>query len=156
MKKTRILPIISLALMFSSGDLLAKRFDHGKVNVLQLSPTAASGQNYCSTKTLKGTYSYNVTGNDGSAPFAESGLETYDGKGNIRGLGSDSSEPNNAPFGGEYNINSDCTGTLDYRDGAIYNIYVKPDGSGFSFLDKTQGNVLAGEERRISKKLILK
>jgi hypothetical protein len=142
--------------MFSSGDLLAKRFDHGKLNVLQVTANAANGQNYCSAKTLKGTYNYNVTGNDGSAPFAESGLETYDGKGNIHGVGSDSSEPNNAPFGGVYSINGDCTGTLDYGDGAIYNIYVKPDGSGFSFLDKTPGNVLAGEERRISKKLILK
>ncbi len=156
MKKTRILPLCSLVLIFTSGDLLAKRFDRSDVSALQNISTAASGQSYCSIHTLKGTYSYNVTGNYGNSPFAESGLETYDGKGNIVGLGSDSSDSNNASFTGAYSINGDCTGTVDYGDNAVYNIYVKPDGSSFSFLDKTPGNVLAGEERRISKKLFLK
>ena len=156
MKHKKILPVCSLILILTSGDLLAKRFERSNASAVKSISTSTSGQSYCSIHTLKGTYSYNVTGNYESFPFAESGLETYDGKGSIVGLGSDSSDSNNASFTGTYNINSDCTGTLDYGDNTLYNIYVKPDGSSFSFLDRTTGSVLAGEERRISKKLFLK
>jgi hypothetical protein len=156
MKKSQILTICSLALILTSGNLLANRSGRHDVSALQNNALAASSPSYCSIKTLKGTYSYSVTGYDGNGPFAESGLETYDGKGNIAGLGSDTSDPNNAPFIGSYSLYGDCTGIADYGDNIIYNIYVKPDGSGFTFLDKTPGSILSGDEKRISKKLILK
>lgn len=157
MKKiTRILPVCSLALILVSGDLPAKRLDRSDVHALQSGGKTASGPNHCSTKTLKGTYSYTVNGTYDGVPFAESGLETYDGKGKLIGLGSDSSDPSNSSFRGVYSLNADCTGTVDYGDSGVYNIYVKPDGSGFTFLDKTPGRVLASEERRIYRKLMLK
>ena len=155
MKKTKILPICFLALILSSGNLLADRSGRNYVSALQTN-MATSSQGYCSIRTLKGTYSYTVTGYDQNSPYAESGLETYDGRGNIVGLGSDSADSNNSGFRGTYTVNSDCTGTVDYGDNIVYNIYVRTDGAGFTFLDKTPGSVLTGDEKKISSKLILK
>lgn len=164
MNKSFVLSLLASVLLLNTGELLAHRLTAGKVKVQltagkvkvqQRQSVAANAKAYCSSKTLKGTYSYAAQGYEAGSPFGESGMETYDGKGNVTGLGSDSSNPDNGSFTGIYTVNSDCTGAVDYGDDIVYNIYVKPDGSAFSFLDRTAGNVLAGEERRISKKLIL-
>lgn len=155
MNKSFVLSLFASVLLFNAGELLAHRLPDGKVKTLQRQPVKPSAKAYCSSKTLKGTYSYAAQGYEAGSPFGESGMETYDGKGHVTGLGSDSSNPDNGSFSGTYTVNSDCTGAVDYGDDIVYNIYVKPDGSAFSFLDQTVGNVLAGEERRISKKLIL-
>lgn len=120
---------------------------------------AAQGKAYCSNKTLKGTYSYSVQGNStengGQKPFAEAGMESYDGRGNIKGNGSDSDNPTNSSFSGTYTINPDCTGTLNY-DQTVYNIYVKPNGNAFQFIDTTTGSVLSGQEIRVNNALIIR
>jgi hypothetical protein len=155
MNKTTMMCIFASAIALNAGDLLAQRANPSTGNKVKPNAVTVTSTNYCTIKILKGTYSYAAQGNESGSPFSESGLETYDGKGGIVGLGSDSSNPENGPFNGTYSINGDCTGAVDYGDGIVYNIYVKPDGSSFSFLDKTPGNTLAGAETRISKKLIL-
>ena len=140
----------------NTGDLLAQRLNHDSRHAVSATAASPASPSYCSIKTLKGTYSYAVQGYERSSAFGESGMETYDGKGKIIGLGSESANPDNIPFKGTYTVEANCTGALDYGDGNIYNIYVRPDGSGFSFLDRTPGNTLVGEETRISRKLILK
>lgn len=156
MNKSYVLSLFASVLLLNAGELLAHRLPTDKVKSLQKNPVTTSDKAYCSNKTLKGTYSYAAQGYEAGSPFGESGMETYDGKGTVTGLGSDSSNPDNGSFTGTYTVNSDCTGVVDYGDDILYNIYVKPDGSAFSFLDQTVGNVLVGEERRITKKLILK
>jgi hypothetical protein len=111
---------------------------------------------FCTNKTLKGTYSYSATGWRDQVQFAESGMETYDGNGNIYGIGSDSSSLENQSFTGKYLVNPDCTGYVDYGEGNTYNIYLAPDGTAYNYLDKSSQGQLSGVERRISTKFIIK
>ena len=35
---------------------------------------------------------------------------------------------------GAYTVNSDCTGTVEYADGARYDLFIAPDGRTFVFV----------------------
>ena len=145
--------IISLG---SSTEVLAKRSGNGARNAITLATELSAGKTFCSNKTLKGTYTYSTQGSSGGSPFAEAGMETYDGNGNIAGLGSSSDSQSNQPYAGTYTINSDCSGTLVYSGDIRYNIYIKPDGISFTYIDTSAGSVLVGEEKIATKQLMLK
>lgn len=119
----------------------------------------SQGKAYCSNKTLKGTYAYSAQGysteNGVQKPYAESGMESYDGRGNTKGLGSDIENPVNTSFSGTYSINADCTGSIRYGT-STYNIYVQPNGNAFNFIDTTTGSVVSGQSTRINNALIIK
>lgn len=125
-------------------------------------------ERFCGIYTLKGTYAYSgygvvkETGAPGAA-FVQAGMESYDGKGHVVGYGSDKTsatdDASNKRFAGTYTVNPDCTGTLTYEEAGQTleeNIYVNPDGDALRYLSRTQGQFWAGEEQRISRKLIVK
>jgi hypothetical protein len=69
----------------------------------------------CSNRTENGSYGTQFTGSDAGTPFAEVGIFTADGKGNVTGadvanLGGISISSNNIT--GTYDVNSDCTITV--------------------------------------------
>ncbi len=134
--------------------------------VFALSPTAPAG--YCSSATLKGTYAYSGTGvtKETGSPgvvYVQAGMESYDGKGHVVGYGSDKTsamdDASNARYEATYTVNPDCTGTLTYEEeGVLFeeNLYVNPDGAALRYLSRTQGQFWAGEEQRISRKLMVR
>lgn len=129
---------------------------------------ASPHQAFCHSRVLQGTYAYSGSGvtKDGSAPgvvYVQAGMESFDGKGHMAGYGSSKTSANddssNKRYEGSYTVNADCTGTLTYEeDGNLLeeNIYVSPDGSALRYLSRTKGQFWAGEETRISRKLIVR
>ena len=129
---------------------------------------ASPSQALCHSRVLRGTYAYSGSGvtKDGSAPgvvYVQAGMESFDGRGHMVGYGSSKTSANddssNKRYEGSYTVNADCTGTLTYEeDGSLLeeNIYVSPDGSALRYLSRTKGQFWAGEETRISRKLIVR
>lgn len=117
----------------------------------------------CSNATLKGTYLFAfyawIIGEQGRQPTAAAGQEVYDGEG--KGTGVNSLSINGVisrlvPYTFTYTVNADCTGvsTVD-TDGAIthYDIFVAPSGEEFVFLQTDTGNVAAGTEPRVKRRV---
>ena len=55
---------------------------------------------------------------------------------------------------GAYTANSDCTGTVEYADGARYDLFIAPDGSTFVFVQTNPGKIAAGFEPRGTAQLV--
>lgn len=107
----------------------------------------------CDLGTLDGVYLFHLEGSQNGQAYAESGTETYDGKGNIVGDETDSEHRTNEHYTGTYTLGADCKGITTYSDGSAYNIYVSPDGDRFVYTETdTQGNVISGSESRVSDK----
>ena len=49
---------------------------------------------------------------------------------------------------GAYTVAADCTGTVTYADGTIYDLFIAPDGSNFVFVETNPEKVAAGFEPR--------
>lgn len=127
------------------------------VSVLTLAVSVeAAGKEYCSVKTLKGTYSYSSQGYYVDNPYAESGMESYNGAGNVVNTYTDSLGRANAGDTATYVIGEDCHGTVTYNSGSVYNIYVSPNGDSMTYILTSGDGVIAGTTRRVSNKLILK
>src|SRR2546425_4733771 len=88
--------------------------------------TGVSAEERCNNASLLGSYAFKVDGTNvsvplpgGPGPFAAVGKNTYDGKGNLKGLIVVSSNGVIIPatYTGTYHVNADCTGfksaTLD-------------------------------------------
>lgn len=116
-----------------------------------LSSTGSFAADECSAASLKGHYTYWLQGADASGkPYAEVGQEHYDGAGKatskIAVAGSEKMEEETAT----YVVNGDCSGTVTYSSGSIYNIFVAPGGDSFVF-SSAKGNIQAGENTRVDK-----
>ena len=118
----------------------------------------------CSEATLHGTYLFaingvDITGGD-QIPFAGAGYEVFDGNGNIEGVSSGNTNGQtfrNEPFSGTYTVKADCTGTITYNGGdpAVYDLFIAPDGSMFTFVRiKTPEQVIAAFEVQATAKRV--
>jgi len=117
---------------------------------------AASGFPYfCSTRTLRGTYQYREEGTWQGEPYRSSGLETYDGRGNVVGMATDSDTGESYRFTGTYEIDGDCHGRVRYSGDFFYDLYVAPDGSTIELIATDVGAVLSGPSRRVSDRFII-
>ena len=111
----------------------------------------------CSEATLHGTYLFAndgliVSGND-RGPFANAGMDVYDGNGHIRSIYTISINGKISRFirvTGTYTVKSDCTGTAHYSDGTRYDQFVAPDGSQVVFVQTNRGTVVAASELRVT------
>ncbi|MDD2770171.1 MAG: hypothetical protein PHT19_15705 [Methylococcus sp.] len=116
----------------------------------------ASAKDYCSVKSLKGTYAYSSQGYYGGEPYAESGMESYNGAGNVINMYTDSLQKANMGDTATYVVGADCSGTVTYSAGSVYNIYVSPNGDSMTYILTSGDGAIAGTSHRISNKLILK
>jgi hypothetical protein len=95
-------------------------------------------------------------------PFAAAELVVFDGKGNIRGIGSSNlnGDVTSPPeqFSGTYTVNADCTGTSTYPGDGFeykYDLFIAPDGSMFTFVQTNPtGSVASGVERRVTRRRV--
>ena len=124
--------------------------------VLGLAPSGrAADPASCSLATLSGTYLFafsgtNVAGGQ-AAPFAVAGYEVYDGAGGMRSVTTTNAAgklERNVRQPGTYTVAADCTGTVTYADGTIYDLFLAPDGTSFVFVETNPERVAAGFEPR--------
>jgi hypothetical protein len=109
----------------------------------------------CSKATLEGTYLFAQNGveikGDEQRPFALAGFDVFDGNGEVKGLASGNFNGEtfrNKPLSGTYTVKANCTGTVTFRDGTRYDIFIAPDGSKFAFVRTNPEIVSAGFELR--------
>jgi hypothetical protein len=112
-------------------------------------PAFAAAANRCSESTLDGVYLYSIQGFFEGNPYAEAGMEIYDGAGNIAVSYTDNLGDTQVAKG-TYVINGDCQGSSTYEDGASYSSFIAPKGGSFVFNSKTQDSQVAGIERRVA------
>jgi hypothetical protein len=119
--------------------------------------TAPDAAARCSEATLHGTYLFAndglaLSGND-RIPFANAGVDVYDGNGHVRSVYTLSVNGKISRFirvTGTYTVKSDCTGTARYSDGTHYDQFVAPDGSQIVFVQTNRGTVVAASESRVT------
>jgi hypothetical protein len=116
---------------------------------------AADAAAQCSLATLDGTYLFAFSGmtvaGGGTTPFAVAGYEVYDGNGAMRSVVTTNTGgklERNVRQPGAYTVATDCTGTVTYADGTIYDLFIAPDGGSFVFVETNPDKVAAGFEPR--------
>lgn len=114
----------------------------------------------CSVATLHGTYAFAGTAIKNLVWSGTSGMETYDGHGNIKyyQLESDGITQNKFTGTGTYTITANCIATVIYDNDVtdVWTYFVAPDGSIFYYNNNLGlGKVSATHEDRISKALLV-
>lgn len=117
---------------------------------------SGSSSAFCSTRTLRGTYQYREAGTWDGEPYRSSGLETFDGKGQIVGLATDSDTGESYRFTGTYEVDGNCHGRIEYSGGYLYHVYVSPDGETSEFISTDVGEILSGPAHRVSHRFIIR
>jgi hypothetical protein len=132
-------------------------------NVEDEEAAGAAARATCDEGTLRATYltaydGVDVTRNQ-KDPFAGAELEWYDGKGNIKGIGSSNSNGTITPkkdeeFSGTYTVEANCTGTSTYRGAGFeykYRLFIDPGGDMFTFVQTDpKESVASGVEQRVT------
>ena len=138
----------------------------GVVGVLAVGTGFADDENAsrakCSEATLHGTYLFafdgvDITGSDQTL-FAAAGYDVFDGNGNIDSvvsLNDNGHVIRKFHESGTYKVKADCTGTYTFEGGALYDLFIAPDGSKFTFIQvkPTQQVVWALEQRATAKRV---
>ena len=118
----------------------------------------------CSNATLNGVYVFSAVGSsvttaaDGTTvtPIAVAGSERYYGDGTFSGVVTVSEGGTIVPkasYRGTYTVNGDCSGTetIPAQGGnpaQTFDVFVKPSGNAFRFIETDTGIVLSGDESR--------
>jgi hypothetical protein len=107
----------------------------------------------CSIATLKGVYIYSSIGFLDGKPYAESGREIYDGKGNVE-LTYSGTGGVTGTMRTKYSVSADCIGKAVYPYGQSLVSFISPDGSRFSYINRRgpgdRSTALSGWEIRVS------
>lgn len=121
------------------------------MSVLMAASLVATAAPKCSLKTLKGTYIYSASGTRDGIPFAESGQEVYDGKGNVMNYYTDNTGESGTSTA-TYTMGENCIGESTYSSGESYAIYASPNGSEFTWVAKSKAgdSVSTGTQRRVT------
>jgi hypothetical protein len=144
---------------------IARIFTMAAVTVLALgiSPTAKADDDDkgCSNATLQGTFAYTSTGfitapPAFAGPFAETGTQTFDGRGATTAAVTLSQNGNILPvtITGTYKVNPNCTGTFTLQvspiDVTVHVFFVIDDGgNGFQAIETDPGLVITRIGRRL-------
>ena len=107
----------------------------------------------CSLATLQGQYLYAQDGTNDRAPFAQSGIDWFDGAGKVKGVytASENGTIRRGTYTATYTLKSDCSGTLTIADSSKktfhYDIFTVPSGDEIVWVQTDPGSVSAGWER---------
>jgi hypothetical protein len=112
----------------------------------------------CSVKTLRGVYQFSATGlnivNGVAVPKAIIETIVFDGHGNVVTPAVSLSINGNIiqpPQGssGVYTVDADCTGTLTFGDGIMFDLQVRPYGKAVNMLQTNPNTVMQGTAERV-------
>lgn len=113
----------------------------------------------CSLKTLLGTYVFGYEGtiDSGVTPVRQSGIEVFDGKGNVTGKSTTRvgalAAMSMQTLSFSYTVNPDCTGHLSNANGTYADIFVDPTGGSFQYIFTSSSQQISGETKRASKRV---
>ena len=120
---------------------------------------AESTPTTCSLATMRGTWAYGAMGYYSGAPISASGMESYDGQGNMKWieLWSDGATNYTWTGVGTYTITSNCVASVRYSAGAnAWTYFVAPDGTRYYWNNNLDyGAVGGGRIDRISTALLV-
>lgn len=120
------------------------------------STSAISDASRCGPESLKGTYLYEIHGDqqfaEGFLPFLEVGLMVFDGQGSVKRIGTDSNRLEETSTSMTYTVGEDCIGELTTTTGGAYRATVSPSGGEVSFFAAGTGAqpALDGAAERVS------
>ena len=125
-------------------------------------PQAASANDddtvSCSLRTLRGVYEFSASGfnivNGVALPKAIIETVVFDGHGNV------SRQPYRSPSTaifiqppqgnpGVYTVNANCTGTLTFADGPMFDLHVAPYGKSIKMLQTNPNTVMQGTALKV-------
>jgi hypothetical protein len=125
-------------------------------------PTAASANPddvvTCSARTLRGVYEFSASGfnivNGVALPKAIIETVVFDGRGNVSTPavsvavnGNFIRPPQGSP--GVYTVSANCTGTLTFADGPMFDLHVAPSGKSLKMLQTNPNTVMQGTALKI-------
>lgn len=124
-------------------------------------PTVASAGDdevvTCNARMLRGAYHFNASGfnivNGAAVPKAIIETLVFDGRGGVQtpqislsANGNIIQPPQGSP--GVYTVESNCTGTLTFGDGIMFDLHIKPNGKFVHMLQTNPGTVMQGTAER--------
>lgn len=112
----------------------------------------------CSAKTLRGVYMFRASGhaivNGAALPKAIIETLVFDGLGNVSTPeislsinGNIVQPPQGSP--GIYTVDADCTGTLTFGDGIMFDLQIGPGGKLVNMLQTNPGQVMQGAAEKV-------
>ena len=117
----------------------------------------ADDPQHCSMSTLHGTYAFAGTGTDSGAPYSTSGMESYDGQGNIKYTQLWHEGGVTYTYNGTgkiLSITANCTAKVIYDGNAVnvWTFFVAPDGGNIYYNNNNPGGLIesGGHEDRIA------
>jgi hypothetical protein len=142
---------------------IAKTFTMAAITALALgvASTANADDKGCSTASLQGTFAYTSTGfitapPEIAGPFAETGTQTFDGRGHTTAAVTLSQNGNILPVTvtGTYTVNPDCTGTMTLQVSPIavtVDVFfvIDDSGNGFQAIETDSGLVITRVGRKL-------
>ncbi|MEE4296578.1 MAG: hypothetical protein V2J20_08195, partial [Wenzhouxiangella sp.] len=107
MRPLPIMVFLCVSVITMYNEEASARRPHGDNGNVQLAPEVVANVNrsrataaarwwpstFCTTGTLRGTYQYREEGYWDGLPYRSSGLESFDGQGNVVGMATDSDTP---------------------------------------------------------------
>jgi hypothetical protein len=112
----------------------------------------------CSTRTLRGVYLFHASGfnimNGVAVPKAIIETLVFDGQGGVltpeislSANGNIIQPPQGSP--GVYTLDADCTGTLTFGDGIMFDLQAAPYGKSVNMLQTNPGTVMQGSAEKV-------
>jgi len=109
----------------------------------------------CSLATLKGSYTYHIQGYRDGKAYASGGFFSFDGKGQVLNLYTNSVEREQRLATGTYRVDETCAGSMTLDETTVNQLYVSPAGEGFVFVRVSGDGVIGTESRRVTRELLV-
>ena len=147
MKSTRKQLLLSAAIALATG-----------LSVPQAATANDDDTVSCSLRSLRGVYEFSASGfnivNGVALPKAIIETVVFDGRGNVQTPavsvavnGNFIRPPQGSP--GVYTVNANCTGTLTFADGPMFDLHVAPSGKSLKMLQTNPNTVMQGTALKV-------
>ncbi len=126
-----------------------------------LSATAQSSPSSCSLASLRGTYAwYVVASSIYTGPYSASGMESYDGRGNMKGyqLSSNGVTQSEVTYTATYTITANCILSIVFEGDTEHPFiaFAAPDGSAYFWNNNSGfGAISGGKVERTTRALLI-
>lgn len=110
----------------------------------------------CSPETLKGTFTYYIQGYRDGKPYASGGFFSFDGKGQVLNLYTNSVERDQRLAKGTYSVDDRCAGSMTLNETTVNQFYVGPAGESFVFVRTSEEGIIGTHAQRVARELLVR